>query len=170
MTAEAGSSIAPCGEAWRLTRKHWADLSGEGARLKGGRWNSPGHAVVYLSEDAALPVLETLVHLDLTPDLLPDDYVLMRVDLVALENAAPGSWLEEGPEGWISEADSRSFGDRWIEEARTPVLRVPSVVVPESFNSVVNMSHSLASNIPDPTHRPFAFDSRLFEFGSDEDE
>lgn len=170
MTTEAGSSIASVGEAWRLTREPWADLSGEGARLKGGRWNSPGHAVVYLSQDAALPVLETLVHLDLTPDLLPDDYVLMRVDLVALENAAPGSWLEEGPDDSISEADSRSFGDRWIEDVRTPILRVSSVVVPESFNLIVNMTHPLASNIPGPTHRPFAFDPRLFDIGSDEDE
>ena len=39
-------------DGWRLTRRPWADLSGEGARLHGGRWNSPGHAVVYLSEEA----------------------------------------------------------------------------------------------------------------------
>lgn len=118
-------------------------------------------AVVYLSEDAALPVLETLVHLDLTLDLLPDDYVLMRVDLTALEIAVPGSWLEDGPEDWLDEADSRSFGDRWIEEARTPILRVPSVIVPESFNLVLNVGHALASDIPDPTSRPFRFDQRL---------
>ena len=148
-------------DAWRLTKKRHADLSGEGARLIGGRWNSPGKAAVYLSEDAALPVLETLVHLDLTPDLLPDDYVLMRVDLVALEKAAPGTWLEDGPEDWLDEADSRSFGDQWIEEARTPVLRVPSVIFPESFNLVLNVGHARASNIPDPTSRPFRFDPRL---------
>ena len=150
-------------DAWRLTRKRHADLSGEGARLIGGRWNSPGKAAVYLSEDAALPVLETLVHLDLTPDLLPDDYVLMRVDLSALENAVPGSWLENGPEDWIDEADCRSFGDQWIDEARTPVLKVPSVIVSESFNLVLNVDHARASNIPDPTSRPFRFDPRLLD-------
>ena len=149
--------------AWRLTRKPYADLSGEGARLKGGRWNSPGKAAVYLSEDAALPVLETFVHLDLTPDLLPDDCVLMRVDLSALEIAMPGSWLEDGPEDLLDEADGRTFGDRWIDEARTPLLRVPSVIVPESFNLVLNTQHIFASNIPDPTSRPFRFDARLFD-------
>lgn len=154
-------AAAPVSGAWRLTRKPWADLSGEGARLQGGRWNSPGKAVVYLSEDAALPVLETLVHLDLTPDLLPDDYVLMRVDFSAMEAAATAAWLEDGPSDWIDEADSRFFGDRWIEEARTPVLRVSSAVVPESFNLILNVRHAQASDIPAPTSRPFRFDPRL---------
>ena len=154
------------GAAWRLARAPFADLSGEGARRKGGRWNSPGKAVVYLAEEAALPVLETLVHLDLTPDLLPDDTVLLRIDLSALEKAAPGRWLEDGPDDPMGEAESKAFGDRWIEEARTPVLRVPSIVVVESFNLVLNARHPLASSIPEPSARPFAFDTRLFDHGS----
>ncbi|MEE8189735.1 MAG: RES family NAD+ phosphorylase [Kiloniellales bacterium] len=148
--------------AWRLARRRWADLSGEGARLKGGRWNSPGKAAVYLSDDAALPVLEALVHLDLPPDLIPDDYALMRVDLSALETATPGSWLEDGPENLITETESKAFGDRWIVEARTPVLRVPSIVVPESLNLILNPNHRLASSIPEPAIRSFEFDPRLF--------
>ena len=113
-----------------------------------------------------MPVLETLVHLDLTPELLPDDYVLMRVDLSALETATPGCWLEAGPDDPVSEADSKVFGDQWIEEARTPILLVPSIVVAESFNLVLNVRHPLASRIPDPTNRPFEFDPRLLEYGT----
>jgi len=150
--------------AWRLARKPWADLSGEGARLAGGRWNSPGKPVAYLSEDAALPVLEVLVHLDLAPEMLPDDYVLMRVDLSPLESADPARWREHGPENLIDESNSKKFGDQWIEEARTPVLRVPSAIVAESFNLVLNARHPLAASIPDPTNRPFAFDTRLFDY------
>lgn len=148
--------------AWRMVRKQWADLSGDGARRAGGRWNSPGKAVVYLSEDAALPVLETLVHLDLPQDLIPDDYVLMRIDLTLLELDGRGSWLEEGPEDLTSPPESRAFGDRWIEEGRTPILRVPSAVVPESPNLILNAHHPLVSMIPEPTDRPFEFDPRLF--------
>lgn len=150
--------------AWRLARKPWADLSGEGARLAGGRWNSPGKPVAYLSEDAALPVLEVLVHLDLAPEMLPDDYVLMRVDLSPLESADPARWREHGPENLIDESNSKKFGDQWVEEARSPVLRVPSAIVAESFNLVLNARHPLAANIPDPTMRPFAFDTRLFDY------
>lgn len=155
---------------WRLAREPYADLSGEGSRLNGGRWNSKGNAVVYLAADAALPVLEVLVHLDLTPDMLPDDYVLMRVTLSAFEGAGRTAWLEDGPADPLDEADSKAFGDRWIEEARTPVLRVPSVLVPESLNLLLNPNHPAASTLADPTHRRFAFDPRLFDYGSDEDE
>jgi len=147
--------------AWRLARRPWADLSGEGARLHGGRWNSPGRPVVYLSEEAALPPLEVLVHLDLPPDLLPPDYVLMRVDLSPLVWAAPDRWIESGPAEVLDERDSRGWGDRWIAEARSPVLRVPSILVAESANLVVNVRHPLAVSIPEPTRRDFAFDPRL---------
>jgi RES domain-containing protein len=147
--------------AWRLTRRPWADLSGEGARLNGGRWNSPGRPVVYLSEEAALPPLEVLVHLDLPPDLLPPDYVLMRVDLSPLVWAAPDGWIESGPAEVLDERDSRGWGDRWIAEGRSPVLRVPSILVAESANLVVNVRHPLAASIPEPTRRDFAFDPRL---------
>ena len=151
--------------AWRLAREPWADLSGDGARLSGGRWNSPGKSVAYLSEDAASPVLEVLIHLDLAPEMLPDDYVLMRVDLSPLESADPARWRESGPANLIDESDSKKFGDQWVEEARSPVLRVPSILVAESFNLVLNARHPLAANIPRPTKRPFAFDTRLSEYG-----
>ncbi|MGE0666033.1 MAG: RES family NAD+ phosphorylase [Sphingomonadales bacterium] len=147
--------------AWRLARRPWADLSGEGARLHGGRWNSPGRPVVYLSEEAALPPLEVLVHLDLPPDLLPPDYVMMRVDLSPLVWAAPGDWIEDGPAGPLDDRANRAFGDRWIAEARTPVLRVPSVLVAESANLVLNVRHPLAASIPVPSSRAFAFDPQL---------
>ena len=104
-----------------------------------------------------MSVLEVLVNLDLTPELLPQDYVLMRVDLSAL----PGKWLEDGPIDQLEEADSRAFGDRWIEEGRTPVLRVKSTIVPESHNLVLNPNHPSARNIPKPSNRPFKFDPRL---------
>ncbi|MBI1182219.1 MAG: RES domain-containing protein [Alphaproteobacteria bacterium] len=152
----------PPAAGWRLARAAWADLSGQGARRRGGRWNSPGHPVVYLAAEASLPVLEVLVHLDLSPDLLPEDYVLMRVDLSPLQAAAPGAWLEDGPESAEDAAACRAFGDAWIEESRTPVLRVPSVLVTEAANLVVNVRHPLAASLPVPSARPFTFDPRLF--------
>ena len=147
--------------AWRIAREPFADLSGLGAREKGGRWNSPGAAVIYLSADAALPVLEMLVHLDLSLDLIPDDYVLMKVDLTALATHPVDEWLEEGPLEVMNEDESRTFGDKWLAQARTPVLRVRSVIIPESFNLLLNTNHSLHLSKPDVAHRPFSFDPRL---------
>lgn len=112
--------------------------------------------MVYLSQEASLPLLEVLVHLDLPPDLLPLDYVLMRVDLAPLEAA-----VEDGPAEPLDVPESRAWGDRWVTEARTPLLRVPSVLVPEAANLILNVRHALAPLLPAPVSRPFAFDARL---------
>lgn len=145
---------------WRLTRQKYADLTGEGARRLGGRWNSPGRAAVYLCEEAALPLLEVLVHLDLPPELVPQDYVLMRVEFSGLA-VQEGRAVEQGPGAPLTLPESRRHGDEWIEEGRTPLLRVPSVIVPESFNLVLNPAHPAAASLPPPSLRSFGFDPRL---------
>jgi RES domain-containing protein len=142
--------------AWRISRAAFADLSGTGARLYGGRWNSPGRALIYAAETAALAVLEVRVHLDLTPDLLPDDYVLTGIaidgpDIEALDT------LPEAPQ---------AIGDEWLAEARSPVLRVPSFIVPESFNLLINPAHPQAAGLKVASQRPFRFDARLWQPGA----
>jgi RES domain-containing protein len=141
--------------AWRISRAPYADLSGTGARLYGGRWNSPGRALIYAAETAALAVLEVRVHLDLTPDLLPDDYVLTGIALDGLTVET----LETLPD------TPQAFGDAWLAEARTPVLRVPSFIVPESFNLLLNPAHRDATGLKVTSLRPFRFDTRLWQSG-----
>ena len=138
--------------AWRLCRAPYADLSGEGARLYGGRWSSPGRPLVYAASSAALAVLEVRVHLDLPPHLVPDDYVLLEIDLadLALET------LTRLPE------DPRAFGDDWLRTQRSPVLQVPSVIVPESMNLLLNPAHSGAAAARIVASRPFDFGQRLW--------
>jgi RES domain-containing protein len=138
--------------AWRLCRAPFADLSGEGARLYGGRWNSSGRAMVYAAGDAALAVLEVRVHLDLPPDLVPNDYVLIKLDLSDL----PLEDLAALP------ADPRAFGDQWLEQLRSPVLRVPSFIVPDASNLLLNPAHLLAARAKIVSTNPFAFDPRLW--------
>jgi hypothetical protein len=98
------------------------DLSGEGARLVGGRWNSPGRPVVTTAEDAALAVLEVRVHLDLDFSLLPADDVLIAIDLDELSAGR----LDVFP------ADTVAFGDAWLASRRSPVLNVPSAISPRA--------------------------------------
>ncbi|MCB1885232.1 MAG: RES family NAD+ phosphorylase [Geminicoccaceae bacterium] len=137
---------------WRLCRAPFADLSGEGARLYGGRWNGPGRPLVYAARDAALAVLEVRVHLDLPPELLPDDYVLLEVDLEGLD----AERIEGTPD------DPAAFGDRWLDEARAPLLDVPSAIVPESRNLLLNPVHAEAGRARIVGRRAFAFDRRLW--------
>ncbi len=137
---------------WRVCRRPFADLSGEGARLYGGRWNSPGRPMVYAAESAALAVLEVRVHLDLDWRVLPDDYVLMAIetgDLVA-------ETLAETP------ADPRAAGDAWLASGRSALLRAPSFIVPESIDVLINPAHRDASRLAVASIRPFAFDARLW--------
>ena len=139
---------------WRLARAPFADLSGGGARRFGGRWNSPGRALVYTTAEAALTVLEVRVHLDLPPELLPDDYVLLTLE-------EPDALLEQGPS--LTEPQAcRVFGDQWLIEQRSALLQVPSVIVPESANVLLNPAHPDALAVQMIHQRPFSFDARLF--------
>jgi len=137
---------------WRVCRRPFADLSGEGARLYGGRWNSPGRPMVYAAESAALAVLEVRVHLDLDWLVLPDDYVLMAIETGDLA----AETLAESP------VDSRAVGDAWLASGRSALLRTPSFIVPESANVLVNPAHHDAARLAVASIRPFAFDARLW--------
>jgi RES domain-containing protein len=127
-------------------------LSGEGARLYGGRWNAPRRPLIYTAETAALAVLEVRVHLDLDWDLLPDDYVLVAIDTAAIVTET----IHEFPD------DPRAFGDACIESRRSALLRVPSWIVPESHNVLINPAHPDAPSIHLGPVRPFRFDRRLW--------
>ena len=122
---------------WRICRRPFADLSGDGARLYGGRWNTPGRPLIYGAETAALAVLEVRVHLDLDWDMLPDDYVLVAIDTAAIV----AETIQEPPD------DPRAIGDAWIELRRSALLRVPSWIVPESYNVLINPTHPDALSI-----------------------
>lgn len=108
--------------------------------------------MVYAASSAALALLEVRVHLDLAPDLLPDDYVLMTIDLTGLSTET----VDPAP------TDALSFGDDWLAQARTPVLQVPSAIVPENQNFLLNPAHPLAGAARVVATRPFAIDRRLW--------
>jgi len=138
--------------AWRLCRAPFADLTGEGARRYGGRWNQPGRPMVYAASSAALAVLEVRVHLDLPPDLLPDDYVLLTIDMRDL--------VAEGVTALP--ADPAAFGDAWLRDQRSALLQVPSLIVPESLNLLLNPAHPAAARASIVATRRFVFDRRLW--------
>ena len=145
---------------WRLARLAHAKLDGEGARLAGGRWNSRGRAAVYASSRLSLAALELLVHTDVP--LVPPDLVAFEIeipDTLEIESVAladlPKDWRLPGHPG------CRAIGDTWLAEERTAVLRVPSAVVPEESNYIINPGHRGAKSIHVVGRRKFAFDSRL---------
>jgi RES domain-containing protein len=150
----------PDSHVYRITRAPYADLTGEGARLAGGRWNRAGRAAVYASESRALAILESLVHVQ--PHRLPPDLVLLRVAIP--ERVHRESWsLADLPDGWreIGAEAALDRGDAWLRQASAAVLRVPSVLVPEEYNVVLNPLHPEHSQIRITDVVPFRFDPRL---------
>ncbi|MBC9912438.1 RES family NAD+ phosphorylase [Chitinophaga varians] len=137
------------------------DLTGTGSRLYGGRWNSPGHSMVYTAGSRALSALEVLVHIPLKNIIqdfciatihIPDDIaikVLTKKDL---------------PSGWQSLAPFpalQAIGDEWVDTARYAVLRIPSVVIAEENNYLINPQHPDAARVTITDTQPFVFDQRL---------
>jgi RES domain-containing protein len=146
---------------WRVARRAYAALDGEGARRAGGRWNSPGLPAVYTSSALSLCVLELLVHTD--PDLVPQDLRAFEIDCPA---SLPVDILDVAtlPSNWRqipSHPACRALGDAWLKRANHALLAVPSAVVPEELNYLINPAHPGAVHIKVVRSRAFSFDPRL---------
>jgi RES domain-containing protein len=139
---------------FRVVRREYADLSGRGARLYGGRSNPPGIPAVYTSQSIALAVLEILVHVD-KPEV-PDDYVVMAIRLAGRRvSRQRGTSLAGMNHFTIDRFRSSFYG--------CPVLRVPSVIVPREYNFVLfPEGDGLDATIE--WIEPLSFDRRLFSF------
>jgi len=147
--------------AWRLTKTKLLPSAwdGQGAKKSGGRWNSVGIAVVYTSSTLSLALVEVLVHL---PSGILPVYSAVRVafdeDLVAAVDplALPTNWRDHPPP-----PETKAIGDRWVAEGSSLVLRVPSVIVPNEFNYILNPAHPAFADITIGDPIPFPFDPRL---------
>ena len=148
---------------WRITREAHRALDGEGARLHGGRWNGEGRAVVYTSASLSLAALEYLVHVE--PLLAPTDLIAMEIELpdaagmgasVTPEAFPAGDWRQCPAPEWQAE-----LGDLWIDDATFLWLAVPSAVVPEEYNVLLNPLHPGMKDVRVVSTRSFAFDGRL---------
>lgn len=147
---------------WRIISEKFkkSAFSGEGARLFGGRWNSPGIPLIYTAESKSLAILEVLVHLE-SPDLL-QKFVLFEVKVdnpfVTEINSAslPPNWREDPPPH-----AAQSIGDNWAINARSAALRVPSAIVPEEFNYLLNPRHPDFMKLQIGKPQSFLLDPRL---------
>jgi RES domain-containing protein len=136
-------------------------LDGTGARLHGGRWNSPGRGLIYASETYAGAILEILVHANL--NRLPHTHAVLTIEIP--ESVSVERLMASDLPGWnsSSQIDSRAFGDRWLAEARTAALIVPSFVTQgREHNLLMNPNHPEFARILHNAPEPIVWDERLF--------
>jgi RES domain-containing protein len=134
-------------------------LTGEGARLYGGRWNHKGTALVYAASHVSLAVLEALVH----SETLPTKMVLVAYDVP--EAPAPGVRLPASlPSDWAAypfPKTTQDIGTAWAKSRTELALRVPSAVVPHEMNWLLSPHHAAITKVKATVLGPFSFDGRL---------
>ncbi len=127
---------------YRLSQSLYAnDLTGEGARLFGARWNHKGTACLYTAASRALAVLEYTVNVNITS--IPRALSMVTIEIPDVNHnnlaiaALPGNWTEAPAPG-----STKDFGTALLTAAANPVIRIPSTVIPEEFNYLLNPLHA----------------------------
>lgn len=147
----------------RLSKeKYRNDLSGKGAEIAGGRWNSKSTAVIYTSESRALCTAEIAVH---TPiGIIPENYYLAEIEIpdeIEIEEIS----ISRLPADWNQFPHSHATqktGNQFISDNKSLVLKVPSAVVQGDFNYLINPRHADFSKVKIKRTESFSFDERLF--------
>ncbi|MCL9783288.1 RES family NAD+ phosphorylase [Vibrio sp. S4M6] len=147
-------------EIYRLSHANYASLSGEGGLYGSGRWHQKGALITYTASSRSLAALERLVHesIEDMPQLamltiwVPDDVQISRFTVKGL------------PEGWDSLPDSglaRDIGQQWLAANESLLMQVPSAIIQDEFNYLINPMHLEFSRIKIVDKRDYYYDPRL---------
>jgi RES domain-containing protein len=145
---------------WRVS--NYQTLDGAGGLYVSGCWHTKGHSVVYCTLNPATALLEALVHIEIDSDDRPERFQVLRIegpDSLSIETIEVGSL----PSDWAQDITStQSIGDHWLSEKRSLLLQVPTLLVPETWNLLVNPQHPEANLLKIAMTYEHAFDARLF--------
>ena len=148
---------------YRICNKDYEDdTSGYGAKLYGGRWNSPGLPMLYLGQHVSLCALELLVHIKQSDKTTPFSLLYINIpdklSTISLN-------IAKLKKNWENDVTYSQFmGDEFIKEKNALILQVPSVLVPEEFNYLLNLLHPDMKKVKIIKTTRFHFDKRLFSF------
>jgi RES domain-containing protein len=146
---------------WRIS--NYGTLDGRGGLFASARWHTQGRLIVYLAETPTGALTEVLVHLELDLDNLPSTYKLLKAEApadIAVQTVTISDW----PDNWKDDVVfTRTIGDEWLVSGSTALLRVPSVIMPETYNILLNPQHPNAPHVKIDWYREYPWDRRLFE-------
>jgi RES domain-containing protein len=145
---------------WRVS--NYETLDGAGGLYVSGRWHSKGHPVAYCTLNSATALLETLVHMEIDSEDRPKRFQVLRIegpDSLTFEKVEVNSLSHD----WAEDIGiTQTIGDRWLNEGRSLLLQVPSILVPETWNVLVNPLHAEAKLLKIAVKYEHPFDARLF--------
>lgn len=148
-------------KVWRICSARYPVPDGQGARLSGGRWNLPGTAIVYTSATISLAALEILVHTD--SDILPVNQIIRSAEIpddlaiqIIEEAQLPHDWKD-----FPAPKALQALGSAWAGKGETAILSVPSVVINQERNYLLNPAHQDFTRIVWSPPNAFELDPRL---------
>ena len=144
---------------FRCTLKKWAaDVSGQGAFLYGGRWNTPGHYLIYTAENNLLAALEVAVRIPLTQ--ISTDYIMLPVHISDKEEM----YEPRLPKDWNRKYEfTQHIGNNFIENNKALVMKVPSALMNNTHNYLINPKHKNFGKVKVGKPQSLIFDERLLK-------
>jgi RES domain-containing protein len=144
--------------------KYVNDLSGKGAALYGGRWNNKDTYLIYTAQSRALALLETVVHTGKIPE---DGFCLVAIELP--DTSLYTYTTEQLPPGWHSSPPPdylKAIGDEFVRKNKYLAIKVPSVLMMEEYNLLINPAHPMFGSVKITSHRQLNMDQRLYPTGA----
>ncbi len=143
---------------WRISQ--YMGLSGIGGTYVDGRWHSKPRVVIYASEHPALAMVEVLAHMHLTAATVPVNLRLLAIDIGKGAKVSPTPAL---PSGWqANQMTTQDLGNAWLDARSGLLLKLPSAVLPESFNYLINPRSTQApTHLTESDMGPFWVDQRF---------
>lgn len=148
---------------YRITREQYADdLSGQGAYLYGGRWNKPGTYALYTSEARSLALLELLVHFN-SHAALKHSYLFISLSIPETKIITLDSTILDGNSGLLNNEKLWQITDNHFFKDKCLAIRVPSVIIPDEYNVILNPMHPDMLKLEVIKKQPITIDQRLFQ-------
>ena len=149
-------------EIYRIAKDSHPEIDGFGGLLYPGRWHEKGNRVIYTSEHRSLAAFETLVHISKVT-LLNNNFVLITIQVPedALILDLPASILEKGWDSYAYMPEIQQYGTQFLKEKKFLLLKVPSAIIKQEYNYIINPLHDQFSMCKVLETNPFQFDERL---------
>lgn len=152
---------------YRITKKEHAALDGMGGLYGPGRWHKKGFPVIYTSEHASLAAWEKIVHV-VSFENIPNNLLLVKIELP--ENmeiqTVPQNILEKGWDSFPFSSETVNYGTSFLLKKEHLALKVPSVIIPDEFNIILNPLHPGINECKVISSIPFLFDKRVSKFST----